>query len=143
MSSHYPFLRMTALAAAAFVLLTPATVQPLQAQAEQRAALSGDSKAEASKPESAKPTETPAAGGANSGKVTAVDQGNPAQKNLATKAIEKAREVAKSAGDIFARVPCQSHQSVSGGRSRTGRPWMIFATLRAPASPSSSASWQR
>jgi len=104
---------MTALAAAAFVLLTPATVQPLQAQAEQRAALSGDSKAEASKPESAKPTETPAAGGANSGKVAAVDQGNPAQKNLATKAIEKAREVAKSAGDIFARVPCQSPKGVS------------------------------
>ena len=97
MSSHYPFLRTTALAAAAFVLLTPAS-PPVRAQTPQQAALSGggktdstktDTKAEAPKPEAAKPTETPAAGGANSGKVTAVDQGNPAQKNLATKAIEK------------------------------------------------------
>ena len=120
MSSHYPFLRMTALAAAAFVLLTPAS-PPVRAQTPQQAALSGGGKTdstrtdtkEAPKPEASKPTETPAAGGANSGKVTAVDQGNPAQKNLATKAIEKAREVAKSAGDIFARVPCQSPKGVS------------------------------
>jgi len=111
---------MTALAAAAFVLLTPAS-PPVRAQTPQQAALSGGGKTdstrtdtkEAPKPEASKPTETPAAGGANSGKVTAVDQGNPAQKNLATKAIEKAREVAKSAGDIFARVPCQSPKGVS------------------------------
>jgi lysophospholipase L1-like esterase len=112
MSSHYPFRGMTALAAAAFVLLTPAS-QPVQAQAEQRAALSGDAKTEAPKPEASKPAETPAAGTANSGNAAAVDQGNPAQKNLATKAIEKAREVAKSAGDIFARVPCHSPKGVS------------------------------
>jgi lysophospholipase L1-like esterase len=111
---------MTALAAAAFVLLTPAS-EPVRAQTPQQAALSGgtktetsktDSKAEAAKSE-ARPIETAAPGAANSGKVTAVDQGNPAQKSLATKAIERAREVAKSAGDIFARVPCQSPKGIS------------------------------
>ena len=41
------------------------------------------------------------------GSVASVDQASPAQqKSLATKAIEKVKEVAKSAGDIFSRVPC-------------------------------------
>jgi lysophospholipase L1-like esterase len=114
MSSHYPFSGMTALAAsavAAFVLLAPPSVQPLRAQAAQ-AALS-DGKAEAPKTEAPKPAQVPAAGGANTGNVAATDQGNPAQKTAATRAIDKAREVAKSAGDIFARVPCQSPKGVS------------------------------
>src|SRR6202022_295227 len=43
------------------------------------------------------------------GNVAAVDQANPSQqKSLTTKAIEKVKEVAKSAGDIFSRVPCLS-----------------------------------
>jgi lysophospholipase L1-like esterase len=104
---------MTALAAAvaAFMLLAPPSVQPLRAQAAQ-AALS-DGKAEAPKTEAPKPAQVPAAGGANTGNVAATDQGNPAQKTAATRAIDKAREVAKSAGDIFARVPCQSPKGVS------------------------------
>jgi lysophospholipase L1-like esterase len=126
MSSHYPFRGMTALAAAAFVLLTPAA-QPVRAQTPQQAALAGgaktetnktetnktDGKAAAPKSEAPKPTEPPAAGAANPAKVSAVDQGNPAQKSLTTKAIEKAKDVAKSAGEIFARVPCQSPKGVS------------------------------
>lgn len=41
------------------------------------------------------------------GNVATVDHANPPQqKSLATKAIEKAKEVAKSAGDIFSRIPC-------------------------------------
>ena len=41
------------------------------------------------------------------GNATAVDQpSSPQPKSLTTKAIEKAKEVAKSAGDIFSRVPC-------------------------------------
>jgi lysophospholipase L1-like esterase len=112
MSSHYPFRGMTALAAAAFVLLTPA-LQPVRAQTPQQAALSGGAKAEAPKQESTKPAENVTGGAANSSKVTAVDQGNPAQKSLTTRAIEKARDVAKSAGEIFARVPCQSPKGVS------------------------------
>jgi lysophospholipase L1-like esterase len=114
MSSHCPFSGMTALAAAAvaaFMLLAPPSVQPLRAQAAQ-AALS-DGKAEAPKTEAPKPAQVPAAGGANTGNVAATDQGNPAQKTAATRAIDKAREVAKSAGDIFARVPCQSPKGVS------------------------------
>jgi lysophospholipase L1-like esterase len=110
MSSHYPFSGMTALATAAvaaLALLAPSSVQPLRAQGAQ-AAQSGSIKAEAPKP-----AEAPAAGGANAGNVAATDQGNPAQKNVAIRAIDKAREVAKSAGDIFARVPCQSPKGVS------------------------------
>jgi lysophospholipase L1-like esterase len=41
------------------------------------------------------------------GNVAAVDPANPSQqKSLTAKAIEKVKEVAKSAGDIFSRVPC-------------------------------------
>ena len=41
------------------------------------------------------------------GNATAVDQpSRPQPKSLTTKAIEKVKEVAKSAGDIFSRVPC-------------------------------------
>ena len=53
-------------------------------------------------PTLAKPPAPPAAG-AN---VAAVDAANPQQKSVASKAIEKVKEVAKSAGDIFSRVPC-------------------------------------
>ena len=49
-----------------------------------------------------RPARRPAAGN-----VAAVDPANPAQqKSLTSKAIEKVKEVAKSAGDIFSRVPC-------------------------------------
>jgi len=100
---------MTALASAALaacMLLAPFSAQPVGAQVEQRAALGAKS-------EAPKPAEAPAAGGANAGNAAATDQGSPAQKGVATRAIDKAREVAKSAGDIFARVPCQSPKGVS------------------------------
>jgi lysophospholipase L1-like esterase len=120
MSSHYPFCRSAALAAAAvaaLMLLTPASVQPVRAQTAQQAALSGDGKAdankteanktEAPKSESAKPPGASTTAAAQSGNAAAVDAANPAQpKSLTTKAIDKVKEVAKSAGDIFARVPC-------------------------------------
>jgi lysophospholipase L1-like esterase len=116
MSSHYPFLRMTALAAsavAACVLLAPLSVQPLRAQTAQQAALSGGHKADAPKPEAAKPAENATAGAATPATTVAVDPNTPAQKGVATKAIEKVKEVAKSAGEIFARVPCQSPKGTS------------------------------
>lgn len=112
MSSHCPFSVKTALvaaAAAAFSLLSPFAMQPGQAQVEQRAALSGDAKAGV-KTEAPRPGEAPAAVGATTGAAAATD---PAQQNAAAKAIDKAREVVKSAGDIFARVPCQSPKGVS------------------------------
>lgn len=100
MSCYRPFHPSTSLAAlavAAMALLTPACVSPGYAQ--QAAALSDKGKSEAAKPQAA-----PAAGAGN---VTAVDPSNAgAQKSLTGKAIDKVKEVAKSAGDIFSRVPC-------------------------------------
>src|SRR5882762_9038427 len=120
MSCHRPFCRITSLAAfavAAIVLLTPAQMLPVRAQVAQQAALSNGAKSDSAKSEGTKSdsaksdTATPAAprtsGAAGAGNVAAVDQANPAQqKSLATKTIEKVKEVAKSTGDIFGRVPC-------------------------------------
>jgi lysophospholipase L1-like esterase len=114
MSSHYPFCRSAALAAAAvavLVLLTPASVQPVRGQTAQQAALSGGgktdaNKTEAPKSEAAKPADAQTTAVGQSGNAAA-DRANPAQpKSLTTKAIDKVKEVAKSAGDIFSRVPC-------------------------------------
>ncbi len=67
----------------------------------------GDAKPEDAKPENAKAAATQPAGATGAGNVAAVDPANPAQqKSLTTKAIEKMQQVAKSAGDIFGRVPC-------------------------------------
>jgi len=96
MSCHRPFRRMISLALpaiAALVLLTPAQLLPARAQGTQ-ATLSDSAKSDAAKP--------PAAGA----DVVAVDAANPQQKSVTSKAIEKVKEVAKSAGDIFSRVPC-------------------------------------
>src|SRR5450755_3361083 len=115
MSCHRPFCRLTSLAGfavAAMVLLTPVQIVPARAQADQQAALSHSAKSDSVKSDGAKsdtatPTAPPATGAAAAGSVTALDQANPAQpKSLAAKTIEKVKEVAKSAGDIFSRVPC-------------------------------------
>jgi lysophospholipase L1-like esterase len=102
MSRHRPFYRTSALAAplvAALLLLTPAAMMPALAQAaQQQAAVSDGVKSDGAKP--AEPQTT--------GKgVAAVDPANPAQpKSFTTRAIDKVKQVAKSAGDIFSRVPC-------------------------------------
>jgi lysophospholipase L1-like esterase len=107
MSRHYPFrlpILLTA-SAAGLALLMPASMLPLRAetapqQAAQQAALSDHAKTEnktEKKPsaESAPPQAAPAAAA------------NPtAQMGITGKAIDKVKEVAKSAGDIFSRVPC-------------------------------------
>ena len=115
MSCYCPFRPSTSLAAlaiAATVLLTPASIVPVQAQAAQQATLSDAAKADAIKAEAAKPQAVPAPGAGN---VAAVDASNPsAQKGLTGKAIDRVKEVAKSAGDIFSRVPCLP--SKGGGR---------------------------
>jgi lysophospholipase L1-like esterase len=99
MSLVRPFFRKTLLAApavAALALLTPLSTLPVQAQGA-HAAIS-----EATKSDSTK--SSPPAG---TGNVAAVDQKNsPQQISLTAKAIEKVKQVAKSAGDIFGRVPC-------------------------------------
>ncbi len=110
MSCHRPFYRTAALAAAAvaaFVLLTPASILPARAQAAQ-AARAPQQTIESAKPaDSAKPPASQTTGATGAGNVAAVDPANPPQqKSLTSKAIDKVKEVAKSASDIFSRVPC-------------------------------------
>jgi lysophospholipase L1-like esterase len=111
MSSHYPFRLsklLTAFAAAGMALLLPAQVPLVQAQTAppaqqvaQQAALSDSAKAGSDKAGSEKKTDTAAP---QTSPVAAV---NPAaQKGVTGRAIDKVKEVAKSAGDIFSRVPC-------------------------------------
>jgi lysophospholipase L1-like esterase len=128
MRSDRPFLPRTSLARifaahasvamtllfAAVMLLAPAMLLPARAQAAQQATLSDSAKLDNARPDTAKPdtaksdvAKTPAAQATNAGSVASVDQSGPAaQKSLASKAIDKVKQVAKSAGDIFSRVPC-------------------------------------
>ncbi len=110
MSCHRPFYRTAALAmpaVAALVLLTPASILPARAQAAQ-AARAPQQTIESAKPaDSAKPPASQTTGATGAGNVAAVDPANPPQqKSLTSKAIDKVKEVAKSASDIFSRVPC-------------------------------------
>jgi lysophospholipase L1-like esterase len=112
MSCYCPFrpsASPAAFAIAATVLLTPAFVSPVYAQiaqqptAHQAAALSDKAKSEAARSEAGKPQ----AATTGAGNVAAVDPSNPAApRSLTGKAIDRVKEVAKSAGDIFNRVPC-------------------------------------
>jgi lysophospholipase L1-like esterase len=107
MSRHYPFCLSTlpTLCAVSLALLVPAAVSPLHAQtapqqAGQQAALS-DSAKSGNKAEQKPPAESAPPQAAQT---VAVDP--TAQKGITGKAIDKVKEVAKSAGDIFSRVPC-------------------------------------
>jgi lysophospholipase L1-like esterase len=99
-SFHRPFCHMTLLAAVAIaapVLLTP-VANAQAAQSTQQAALSDGSKSEEAKVSAPQISATD---------VQPVDESNPSQpKSITTKAIEKVKQVAKSASDIFSRVPC-------------------------------------
>ena len=65
-----------------------------------RPTLSDKAKAEAAKPEASKLQTPPAAGN------LATSIRSTSQKGITGKAIDKVKEVAKSATDIFSRVPC-------------------------------------
>jgi lysophospholipase L1-like esterase len=99
-SFHRPFCRMTLLAAVAIatsVSLTP-VANAQAAQSTQQAALSDGSKSDGAKVSAPQISATD---------VQPVDQPNLSQpKSITTKAIEKVKQVAKSASDIFSRVPC-------------------------------------
>lgn len=131
MSRHYPFCLsiLLTVSAAGLALLMPASVLPLHAQSApqqtaQQAALSDNAKAD-NKTESAPPQAGPAAAT------------NPAaQKGITGKAIDKVKEVAKSAGDIFSRVPCLPPKGGSrsmgslphvAGKLAAGKPVVIVA----------------
>ncbi len=109
MSFHRPFYRTAALAApavAALMLLTPAPILPARAQAAQ-AAQTPQQTTDSARPDSARLPASQTTGATGAGNVAAVDQTNPSpQKSLTSKAIDKVKEVAKSASDVFSRVPC-------------------------------------
>jgi lysophospholipase L1-like esterase len=95
---HRPhFLHLSlATAIAACLLLTPASLALARGQGAVQAA---------PVPPADKPA-SPASGATGAGSV-ATDQANSsAQKGLAAKAIDKVKQVARSASDIFNRVPC-------------------------------------
>jgi len=135
--------RVTSLApaVAAFALLTAVSIFPARAQAAQAA-----QPTIAAQPTSASPpatstadakTDSAAPPAAGAGHVASVDQANPqAAKSLTATAIEKVKDAAKSAGDIFSRVPClppkggaQSMGSLPHVASKlaAGEPVMIVA----------------
>ena len=95
-------------ASAALVLLTPALMLPARAQATEQAAAIDTSKSATTKSEAAKSNGPQVAQPASSAAGAApFDPANPAQPNsITTRAIEKVKQVAKSASDIFSRVPC-------------------------------------
>jgi lysophospholipase L1-like esterase len=104
MRLHGPFFRFTCLSApalAALVLLTPASIGSVRAEMAQAA-----------------PSDN-AAGALAAGNVASVDPAN-SQKSLTSKAVDKVKEVAKSAGDILSRVPCRSPKG--GGKSMGSLP---------------------
>jgi lysophospholipase L1-like esterase len=109
---------MTSLFAVA-MLLSPATLLPARAQAAQQATLSDSAKLDNAKSDSTKfdstksdstmsdSAKTAAAPAGGAGSVASVDQPGPTpQRSLTSKAIDKVKQVAKSASDIFSRVPC-------------------------------------
>jgi lysophospholipase L1-like esterase len=111
---------MTA-AAAALLLLTPALMLPARAEPTQQAAIADSAKSDGAKSNAAG-SDSIKSDAANSDAAksdnTKSDATKPAvsqptgasdpaqQKSLATQAIEKVKQAAKSASDIFGRVPC-------------------------------------
>src|SRR4051794_34868012 len=92
MSSLRPFCLTAWLAvpaAALLLLLSPASQSRAQTQAAQAPQQSAD-------PAPASPSQT------------TVAATSPDQRGITARAIDKVKQVAKSAGDIFSRVPCLS-----------------------------------
>ncbi len=122
MSSLRPFCPTTWLAApaaAVVMVLTPLAQSPAQAQAAQATAASTANPAPAS-PSQAMVAATPSA----------------EQRGLTARAIDKVKQVAKSAGDIFSRVPCLAPKDSSkamgslphvAGKLVAGKPVIIVA----------------
>lgn len=93
MSSFRPFCLsawLAAPAAAALLLLIPAS----QARAQAQAAQATPAPAQSASPAPASPAQT------------TVAATSPEQRGITARAIDKVKQVAKSAGDIFSRVPC-------------------------------------
>jgi lysophospholipase L1-like esterase len=153
-----PFCRRTLLAAPAVaaLLLTSAAMNPAGAQAAQQAALSDDAKSDAgssqaAKSETVKPA-APTVENAEHGNVGSVEGASPpqpknaaeknvaeksiAEKGITEKAIDTVKQVAKSASDIFSRVPCLPPKGAPrsmgslprvAGKLASGEPVLIIA----------------
>jgi lysophospholipase L1-like esterase len=123
MSSLRPFCLtawLAALAAAALLLLTPASQSRAQAQAAQEAPV----------------PQQPANATAASPSQANVAATSPEQRGITARAIDKVKQVAKSAGDIFNRVPCLSPKGGAkamgslphvAGKLVAGKPVVIVA----------------
>jgi lysophospholipase L1-like esterase len=110
MSDYRPFCRNIWLVAAAAVTASVLVTSPLRAQVaqgDQHAALSEGAKSDPSSDKLG--SSTPAAAAANAGP----SETDAAQKGIAGKAIDKVKEVAKTASDIFHRVPCLASKGVA------------------------------
>ncbi len=134
MSFYRPFFRATALAVpavAALVLLTPASILPPRAQAAEAAQQTTSSdavKSDPAKSDSVKPSAAQTTGATGPGNVAAVDQANPSgQKSLTAKAIERVKEVAKSAGDLNSPIPTGWRRSCTGNTRPPTLPSSIAA----------------
>src|SRR3984957_17445225 len=108
-----PFCQSTSLAtAAALMLLVPPATLPVRADATQQATLSDNAKSDGIKPATpvVEKSEQGTAPTDNANQAPPADQAQPANlappKSLTDKAIERVKQVAKSASDIFSRVPC-------------------------------------
>lgn len=123
MSSFRPFCLsawLAAPAAAALLLLTPASQSHAQAQAAQTT----PAPAPSASPAPASPAQT------------TVAATSPEQRGITARAIDKVKQVAKSAGDIFSRVPCLPPKGGSkamgslphvAGKLVAGQPVLIVA----------------
>ena len=122
MSSLRPFWLTAWLAApaAALLLLTPVSLAPVQAQATQAT----PAPQQAASPASASPSQTTVAATSHE------------QRGVTARAIDKVKQVAKSAGDIFSRVPCLTPKGGSkamgslphvAGKLVAGKPVVIVA----------------
>jgi len=101
MSFVRPFFRTILLATVAAIvlaLLTPATIPSARAQAAQ--ATQQPAPSDSTKSDSTNPPAAPA-----NGAVVGVPDSSP-PKSLTARAVEKVKQAAKSASDIFSRVPC-------------------------------------
>jgi lysophospholipase L1-like esterase len=137
MRSVRPFFRTAVLAApalAAIVLLAPPSTNSAPAQTAQAAHQPGQS--EVARPETVKP-EAAKSQTTGAGSIASVDAVKPVeQKSLTATTIDKVKQVAKSAGDIFSRVPCLRPKDASksmgslphvAGKLAAGEPVEIIA----------------
>ncbi|TAI66881.1 SGNH/GDSL hydrolase family protein [Bradyrhizobium sp. Leo170] len=109
MRTYRPFCRSAWLVAAAVAAAVLAT-SPLRAQVaqgDQHATLSEGAKSHPSSDKSGPSTPAILSG------ATGATEADAAKKGIAGKAIDKVKEVAKSASDIFRRVPCLPPKGVS------------------------------